>query len=71
MPHCGQRGCLSYALGYGGHGVALASWLGDKVGQAMAGKIVWPTLADLPFPVSSALPGKPVVSPARGGILRA
>ncbi len=66
MPHCGQRGCLSYALGYGGHGVALASWLGDKVGQAMAGKIVWPTLADLPFPSVPLYRGSPWFLPLAG-----
>jgi glycine/D-amino acid oxidase-like deaminating enzyme len=66
MPHAGQRGCLSYALGYGGHGVAVASWLGDRVGQAMAGKADWPALADLPFPPVPLYRGSPWFLPLAG-----
>lgn len=66
MPHAGQRGCLSYALGYGGHGVAFATWLGDRVGQAMAGQADWPALADLPFPSIPLYWGRPWFLPFAG-----
>jgi glycine/D-amino acid oxidase-like deaminating enzyme len=37
LPHAGVRDGLHYALGYNGHGVALATYLGARVGQALAG----------------------------------
>lgn len=36
MPHTGQSGGLHYALGYAGHGVALATLLGTRLGQALS-----------------------------------
>jgi glycine/D-amino acid oxidase-like deaminating enzyme len=49
MPHVGRHDGIAYALGYCGHGVAWATWLGDRVGAALAGKGDWPELADAPF----------------------
>jgi glycine/D-amino acid oxidase-like deaminating enzyme len=37
MPHAGRHGGVHYAVGYGGHGVALATWLGGRMGEAIAG----------------------------------
>jgi glycine/D-amino acid oxidase-like deaminating enzyme len=37
MPHTGQLDGLHYALGYAGHGVALATYLGSKLGEQLAG----------------------------------
>jgi glycine/D-amino acid oxidase-like deaminating enzyme len=37
MPHAGQLGGLHYALGYAGHGVAMSTWLGARMGDALAG----------------------------------
>ena len=37
MPHAGRLDGVHYALGYGGHGVALATWLGARMGDALAG----------------------------------
>jgi glycine/D-amino acid oxidase-like deaminating enzyme len=37
MPHAGQVEGLHYAIGYAGHGVALASYLGSQLGAALAG----------------------------------
>src|SRR5262249_44049791 len=31
MPHAGQRDGIYFALGYAGHGVAMATWQGEKV----------------------------------------
>jgi len=38
LPHVGRRDGIHYALGYCGHGVALASWLGHCLGTALAGQ---------------------------------
>lgn len=37
MPHAGSDGGLHYALGFAGHGVAMATLLGTLTGDAMAG----------------------------------
>jgi glycine/D-amino acid oxidase-like deaminating enzyme len=44
MPHAGCLKGLYYALGYGGHGVALATWLGARMGHAIAGRAPLPHL---------------------------
>jgi glycine/D-amino acid oxidase-like deaminating enzyme len=66
LPHAGRRDGISYALGYCGHGVAGASWLGDQVGTALAGRGPWPPLADLPFPVIPLYAGRPWFLPLAG-----
>jgi glycine/D-amino acid oxidase-like deaminating enzyme len=35
MPHAGQLDGLHFSLGYAGHGVAISTYLGDKVAQAI------------------------------------
>lgn len=70
LPHAGRHEGLSYALGYGGHGVAMASWLGDQVGRALAGQGEWPALARLPFPVIPLYRGRPWFLPAAGAYYR-
>src|SRR2546427_7785045 len=37
MPHSGQIDGIHFALGYAGHGVAMATWLGQKTAELMAG----------------------------------
>ncbi len=37
LPHAGEYHGLRYAMGYNGHGVALATYLGARVGQSLAG----------------------------------
>ena len=32
MPHAGKLDGLHYAMGYAGHGVAMATWLGARMG---------------------------------------
>jgi len=65
LPHAGRRGGISYALGYGGHGVAMASWLGDQVGRAIAGG-PWPALASVPFRAVPLYEGRPWFLPLAG-----
>jgi glycine/D-amino acid oxidase-like deaminating enzyme len=50
MPHAGQLDGLHYALGYAGHGVAMATYLGTKLGQQIAGEADENPFAGLPFP---------------------
>ncbi len=50
MPHAGQLNGLHYALGYAGHGVAMATYLGTKMGELIAGDPVDSPFADLPLP---------------------
>lgn len=51
MPHAGQVDGLVYALGYAGHGVALATWLGKTVAEAMLdGTLKEHPFAAYPFP---------------------
>ena len=66
LPHAGRREGVSYALGYCGHGVACASWLGDAVGMALAGRGPWPPLADVPFPPIPFYAGRPWFLPLAG-----
>lgn len=66
MPHAGRQDGICYAMGYCGHGVALASWLGHHVGLALAGKGPWPPLAKLKFPVIPLYAGRPWFLPFAG-----
>jgi glycine/D-amino acid oxidase-like deaminating enzyme len=51
MPHAGDRDGVFYALGYAGHGVAMATYLGKTVAEAMlAGSIKEHPFAAYPFP---------------------
>ena len=50
MPHMGQAGGLHYAIGYAGHGVAMASYLGVQLGAQLAGAPFENPFAGLPFP---------------------
>lgn len=52
MPHAGEMAGIHYALGYAGHGVAMASYLGALSGMRLAGEAV-----DQPF--RQPLPGVP------------
>lgn len=70
LPHAGRVQGIGYALGYGGHGVALASWLGDQVGRALGGKGEWPVLSTLRFPPVPLYQGRPWFLPAAGAYYR-
>lgn len=51
LPHIGERDGVWHALGYGGHGVALGTYLGTDVGRLMAGDLDRSPFADIPFPI--------------------
>ena len=50
MPHAGQIDVLYYAVGYAGHGVAMATYLGMKVAEAAGGSVDGNPFRDIPFP---------------------
>jgi glycine/D-amino acid oxidase-like deaminating enzyme len=50
MPHCGQINGLHFALGYAGHGVAMATYLGMKMADQIAGSAEKIPFSAIPFP---------------------
>jgi glycine/D-amino acid oxidase-like deaminating enzyme len=50
MPHAGQIDGLYYALGYAGHGVAMATYLGTKMAEVIGGDRRANPFDGLPFP---------------------
>jgi glycine/D-amino acid oxidase-like deaminating enzyme len=69
MPHAGVLDGIHYALGYGGHGVALATWLGARMGEALAGAGTIPRLTS-PFRPVPFYGGTPWFLPLVGGYYR-
>jgi glycine/D-amino acid oxidase-like deaminating enzyme len=69
MPHAGRLDGLHYALGYGGHGVAMATWLGERMGEAMAGAAEIPRLT-APFRPVPLYTGSPWFLPLVGAYYR-
>jgi glycine/D-amino acid oxidase-like deaminating enzyme len=50
MPHAGQLDGIYYALGYAGHGVAMATWQGQKIAELIAGEKPDNPFVGIPFP---------------------
>jgi glycine/D-amino acid oxidase-like deaminating enzyme len=50
MPHAGQTDGIHYALGYAGHGVAMATYLGTKLAEMITGSSDEIPYAAIPFP---------------------
>ena len=50
MPHAGQSEGIYYALGYAGHGVAMATYLGTKIAEKISGGSVEIPYGEIPFP---------------------
>ena len=69
MPHAGRLDGVHYALGYGGHGVAMATWLGARMGEALAGAGEIPRLT-APFRAVPLYDGRPWFLPLVGGYYR-
>ncbi len=49
-PHIGRLGGVWYALGYSGHGMAVATYLGDVAGGLIAGEVERSVFAEIPHP---------------------
>lgn len=50
MPHAGQIDGMYYALGYAGHGVAMATYQGQKMAELIAGDKPENPFVGIPFP---------------------
>ena len=50
MPHAGQIDGMYYAVGYAGHGVAMATYQGQKIAEMMAGDQPENPFVGIPFP---------------------
>ena len=50
MPHIGQLEGMWYALGYGGHGLGLGSYVGAEVGKLISGQIDRSPFAEIDHP---------------------
>jgi len=50
MPHAGQMDGMYYAVGYAGHGVAMATYQGQKIAELMAGDQPENPFVGIPFP---------------------
>jgi len=50
MPHSGTVDGMHFALGYAGHGVAAATWMGTKVAGVIRGEASDTPFSSIPFP---------------------
>jgi len=68
MPHAGQMDGIYFALGYAGHGVAMATYQGAKMAELIAGEEPDNPFVDIPFPGTplGLYKGKPWFLPLAG-----
>jgi len=59
MPHIGRINGMWYALGYGGHGVGIGSYLGAEVGRRIAGQLDRSPFEEIPHPTRPYYRGRP------------
>jgi glycine/D-amino acid oxidase-like deaminating enzyme len=71
LPHAGRLGAVHYAMGYCGHGVALATYLGHRMGEVIAGAGEIPDLGTSRFRAIPLYYGFPWFLPLVGGYYRA
>ena len=71
LPHNGRLDGVHYALGYCGHGVALATYLGSRAGAVLAGTGDYPDLGSDHFRPIPFYTGVPWFLPFVGGYYRA
>jgi glycine/D-amino acid oxidase-like deaminating enzyme len=50
MPHCGRIDGMYFAVGFAGHGVAAATWMGTKLAGVICGDADDNPFAKIPFP---------------------
>ena len=66
MPHAGRLDGLYYAGGYCGHGIAMATYLGDQIARRLAGEPIVNPLFDDRFPAIPLYSGTPWFLPLVG-----
>ena len=70
LPHAGRHQGVWYAMGYCGHGVALATYLGARMGEVLAGSGELPDLGTNSFPPIPFYAGVPWFLPLLGAYYR-
>ena len=70
LPHAGRFEGIHYAMGYCGHGVALATYLGARMGEVLAGSGKVPDLGTDSFRAVPLFNGLPWFLPFVGGYYR-
>ncbi|HKB11618.1 MAG TPA: FAD-binding oxidoreductase [Vicinamibacterales bacterium] len=66
LPHAGRLDGLYYAGGYCGHGIAMATYLGEQIARRMAGEPIGDPLFDDHFPPIPLYSGTPWFLPLVG-----
>lgn len=66
LPRAGRLNGLHYALGYAGHGVAMATYLGDVMADVLLGRPDRNPFRGLPFPAIPLYDGRPWFLPLVG-----
>lgn len=66
MPHAGWHHGMLYSVGYAGHGVAMATYMGMKLAEVIEGKISAPPFAEIKFPSNIFYWGWPWFMPLAG-----
>jgi glycine/D-amino acid oxidase-like deaminating enzyme len=68
MPHAGQMDGMYFSVGYAGHGVAMATYLGSKMAELISGGEDQNPFAGIPFPGAplGLYNGKPWFLPLAG-----
>jgi glycine/D-amino acid oxidase-like deaminating enzyme len=70
LPHAGRLDGIHYSMGYCGHGVALATYLGGRMGEVLAGVGEVPDLGTSRFRAIPFYNGVPWFLPLVGGYYR-
>jgi glycine/D-amino acid oxidase-like deaminating enzyme len=66
MPHAGRFDGVYFAAGYCGHGIAMATYVGELIARRIAGEIFEHPLVDGPFPAVPLYRGTPWFLPFVG-----
>ncbi len=66
MPRAGKLDGLYYAGGYSGHGIAMATYLGEQIARRIAGEPIDHPLFDDRFPAIPMYSGNPWFLPLVG-----
>jgi len=70
LPRAGEHDGLYYAMGYSGHGVQMATHMGERMARVMGGEMTANPFADLAWPAIPGHLGKPWFLPAVGAWYR-
>ncbi len=70
LPHAGRLDGVHYSMGYCGHGVALATYLGTRMGEVLLGTSELPDLGGKSFKAIPLFNGFPWFLPFLGGYYR-